>query len=96
MPSRTKPGRRGGGESERRKKNGRGGGGRTPAENRAGVVDGFHVFVVWSGSALRGLTVVCLEKNVGMFVDACVNEVGFSETADFIHKVIEMVVLERE
>lgn len=64
--------------TERVSEDGRGGRDGTLGEGPAGTVDGFDTFVVCSGLALEGLAVLCLEEDLGMFVDACDNVVKFS------------------
>lgn len=54
-----------------------------------GAVDGLDGFVVGDEFALEGLAVVTPEKNVGILVDACINEVKSSEAANVIEKVVE-------
>lgn len=79
---------------DRTRKSGRGGGNGTPEENGVRAVDGFSSFVVRSGFAIECLAVVCFEKDVGTFVDACVIEVKSSEAADVIDDGVQEVEFE--
>lgn len=58
-------------------------------EGGAGAVNGFRSFVLCDGSASEGLAVMCFEKDLDMFVDACVDEVDTSEAANVIDDVFE-------
>lgn len=68
-----------------------GGGGRAAilAESRAGAVDGFGTFLVRSEFALGDVAVVCLDKDMGMFVDVCPAATKSSKIANFIHEQSE-------
>lgn len=63
-------------------------------QSGAGTVDGFRTFVVCSGFALRGLTVVWLEEDVGMFVDVFIIEMESFKATDVIDDVVGEVELE--
>lgn len=51
-------------------------------EGGAAAVNGFNHFVLCGGFALGGVTVVCVEDDVGMLVNCCIIEVELSEAAD--------------
>lgn len=58
-------------------------------KGRAGVVDGFHSFVVLGVPALGSLAVTSLEENVALLVDACVIEKKSCNAADVLADVDE-------
>lgn len=63
-------------------------------EGEVGAVDSFDSFVVCSTFEHRGLAIVCLEKNIGMLVDACITEVKSSEAANVIDSTVEEIVVQ--
>lgn len=65
-----------------------------PKEGGAGAVDRFESFAICGELAPRTVVVVCLEEDLGMFIDAFVTEVESPEAADVVDDVIEEVEIE--
>lgn len=63
-------------------------------EDGVRAIDGFDSFEACSGFAPEGFAVLCLDEDVGTFVNACLLEVEFPEAADVIDDVVKKVGLE--
>lgn len=59
-----------------------------------GAVDGFDTCVVYGGSATGDLAVVCLEEDVGVFIDICITATNSCEIADVISDMVEYAELQ--